>query len=337
MFARGTRNGKFAAVAVAVTAALSLAACSGGTTSGPSAEEGLTPLAFQAAWINDAEFMGYFIAIDNGLYEDAGLDVEYLPGGPSVIPESSLISGDADIALTSPDTTIAAILDQDAPFVIIGAQYQENPLGVVSLASSGIESPKDLVGKTVAVPDVNRIAFEAMLTINDIDPDSVTVVPYAYDPTPLVEGEIDASLDFVQSVPFTIEEMGEEASYFTLYEAGYRIPNDTIVVTQETLDSKRDAIKAFLAASIEGWEENFKDPEVYPPRFESTWFEGTGRSIESELYYNAAQKPLIESEEGIFLMTDQEIQDTIDALAYLGLDATPEMFDMSLLEEIYGD
>ena len=46
----------------------------------------------QAAWINDAEFMGYFIAIDKGWYTEEGLDLTYLSGGPDVIPESSLLS-----------------------------------------------------------------------------------------------------------------------------------------------------------------------------------------------------------------------------------------------------
>jgi len=83
-----------------------------------------TPLTMQAAWINDAEFAGYFIGLDQGYYTDAGLDLTYLSGGPDVIPESTIIAGRADLALTTPDTTIKAIADQGAPFKIIGAQYQ---------------------------------------------------------------------------------------------------------------------------------------------------------------------------------------------------------------------
>ena len=45
-----------------------------------------TPLVFQASWINDAEFAGYFVAIDKGYYKEEGLDLEYLPGGPDVDP-----------------------------------------------------------------------------------------------------------------------------------------------------------------------------------------------------------------------------------------------------------
>ncbi len=141
----------------------------------------------QAAWINDAEFMGYFIAIDSGLYKAEGLDLTYLPAGPDVIPEGSIIAGKADLALTTPDTTVKAIVDQGAKFKIIGAQYQKNPIGIVSLASKPIKEPKDLIGKTLAVPPVNVISVEAMLKLNNIDKAQVNIVPYAYDPTPLIK------------------------------------------------------------------------------------------------------------------------------------------------------
>src|SRR6218665_535690 len=153
-----------------------------------------TPFNFQASWINDAEFAGYFTALDKGYYAEEGLDLTYLSGGPDVIPESALIAGKADLTLTTPDTTIKAIVEQGAPFKIIGTQYQKNPIGIVSLAKNPITTAKDLVGKTIAVPPVNTISVQAMLAINGIDPASVNIVPYAYDPTPLVKGEIDASL-----------------------------------------------------------------------------------------------------------------------------------------------
>src|SRR5258708_16608215 len=115
------------------------------------------PFNFQAAWVNDAEFVGYFVAIDEGYYAKEGLDLVYLPGGPDVIPESTLIAGKADLTLTTPETTIKAIVDQGAKFKIIGTQYQKNPIGIVSLAKKPILKPQDMVGKTIAVPPVNIV------------------------------------------------------------------------------------------------------------------------------------------------------------------------------------
>lgn len=293
-----------------------------------------SPLIMQASWINDAEFAGYFLAMDNGYYSDEGLDLTYLPGGPDVIPESTIITGRADLTLTTPDTTIKAIAEQGAPFKIIGAQYQKNPIGIVSLASNPIRSPADMVGKTIAVPPVNTVSVEAVLAMNGIDRASVNIVPYAYDPTPLIRGEIDASLDFTTNVPYTISMMGQEAESFLLFDFGYTIYNDTVVVTEETLSTKRAELIAWLRASRRGWQENLADPALYPPQWATTHFAGTGREIENEVYFNTAQKPLIESPDGIFAMTEEGIAGNLEALAAVGIIGTRDMFDTSLLAEI---
>lgn len=293
-----------------------------------------SPFNFQASWINDAEFTGYFIAADKGYYKDEGLDLSYLSGGPDVIPESTIIAGKADLTLTTPDTTIKAIVEQGAPFKIIGAQYQKNPIGIVSLAKNPIKEPKDLIGKTLAVPPVNVISVEAMLKISGVDRAKVNIVPYAYDPTPLIKGEIDASLDFTTNVPFTIKQAGQEAVSFLLYDFGFTIFNDTVVVTEEALKTKRKAIVAFLKASRKGWVENFKDPAAYPPKLADSWFKGTGRSIDNEVYFNTAQKPLMEAPGGIFSMSEEAIAGNIKALAAVGIAAKREHFDTSVLEEI---
>lgn len=293
-----------------------------------------TPFTLQASWINDAEFSGYFLAADKGYYKAEGLDLKYLSGGPDVIPESAVIAGKADVALTTPDTTIKAIVDQGAPFKIIGAQYQKNPIGIVSLAKKPIREPKDLIGKTLAVPPVNVISVEAMLRINGIDRAKVNIVPYAYDPTPLIKGEIDASLDFTTNVPFTLKQAGQEPASFLLYDFGFTIFNDTVVVTTDTLKAKRKALVSFLKASRKGWDDALKDPAATPPLFKDTWFKGTGRSIENESYFNAAQKPLMEAAGGVFAMSEASIEANIKALQAVGVAAKREHFDTTLLAEI---
>lgn len=326
-----------AAGAGAVSLPAILAAC-GGDDSESSSESGgsgsVTDFTMQAAWINDAEFMGYFIAMDKGYYTAQGLKLNYLSGGPDVIPESSLLSGKAPLALTTPDSTINAIVSDGAPFVIVGAQYQKNPIGVVSLKKNPINSPQDLVGKTLAVPPANTLSVEAMLKLSGVNKDDVNIVPYAYDPTPLIQGEIDASIDFTTNVPYTIEEAGEPATSFLLYDHGFTIYNDTVVVTKDALKNNRAEIVKWLRASRQGWVENFKDPGKYPPDYEETYFKGTGRSIANEIFFNNAQKPLMEASGGIFSMTEEGIEANLAALAEIGIKGSRDMFDTTLLEEV---
>ncbi len=310
-------------------------AAAGLAAASPSARaQGLRALTLQAAWINDAEFMGYYVAMEKGWYQAEGLDLKYLPGGPDVIPEASVLSRKADVALSTVETVINAITTQRAPLVIIGAQYQKNPIGIVSLASKPIRTPADMIGKTIAVPPVNRLTVEAMLKLNGIDKSRVRIVPYAYDPTPLLKGEIDASLDFTTNVPYTIKSKGQDAVSFLL--ADFKLPlfNDVVVVTRDTLARRRADLVGFLRASRKGWDENFKDPAAYPPKYMETWFKGTGRSLDNEIYFNRAQAALMQHPKGVFALTPEAIQGCIDALNEVGIKAAQEHFDTSLLAEI---
>jgi ABC-type nitrate/sulfonate/bicarbonate transport system substrate-binding protein len=291
-------------------------------------------VAMQAAWVNDAEFIGYFVAIRNGYYKAQDVEMNYLSGGPDVIPESSLLAGKAPVALTVPDTTIKAITTQGAKFKIIGAQFQKTPIGVVSLASRPVLNVKALEGKILAVPPVNMAQISGMLRLNGIAKNAVRIVPYHFDPTPLIKGEVDATVDFVTDVPYTVGLAGKKAISFLLYDYGVTVYADTVTVTEDFLAANRPLLVRWLRASRQGWTENFKDPARYPALLKDTWFSGTGRSTENDIYTNTSDRPLIDTPGGIFSMSEAGIAENIKYLKSIGINADRSMFDTSVLEKI---
>lgn len=291
-------------------------------------------LSLQAPWINDAEFLGYFVALQNGYYGKHEVDFKYLPGGPDKIADQILFAKKADIALTNPETTVALIVNEKAPFKIIGTQYQRSPLGVVSLEENGIRGPQDLIGKRLAVPAANRITVAAFLKANAIPIEKVSLVPYAYDPSVLLDGRCDATVDFVTNVPFVIEQAGKKASSFLFYDHKLKLFMDTVVVREDVLKERRKEIVGFLSASREGWNESFKDSKKYIDLFMGSHFRGTGRTVENELVFQKNQRPLIESPQGIFHMSEESISDCVRSLNDIGLRATPAMFDTTILAEL---
>jgi ABC-type nitrate/sulfonate/bicarbonate transport system substrate-binding protein len=291
-------------------------------------------VAVQAAWVNDAEFIGYFVAIQNGYYKAQDVDMNYLSGGPDVIPESSLLAGRSPVALTVPDTTIKAITTQGAKFKIIGAQFQKTPIGVVSLESRPVPNVKALEGKILAVPPVNMAQVSGMLRLNGIANSAVRIVPYHFDPTPLIKGEVDATVDFVTDVPYTVGLAGKKAMSFLMYDYGVTVYADTVTVTEDFLAANRPLLVRWLRASRQGWAENFKDPVRYPRVLQDSWFKGTGRTAANEIYTNTADRPLIDTPNGIFSMSEAGIADNIKYLKSIGINADRSMFDTSLLEKV---
>jgi ABC-type nitrate/sulfonate/bicarbonate transport system substrate-binding protein len=303
-----------------------------GFTPRPLAAETLN---FQSIWLNDPEFIGYLIAIDNGYYASEGLGLNYMPGGPDVIPEAALLSGKADISLTHLTGVVKAVSEKGAPLKVIGTQYQKSPVGVISLEQSNIKQAKDLVGKTVACPPLSLSTFQAMLKVAGVPKEKVRIVPYTFSPMPLVKREVDALVDFILEIPFLVEQKsGKKTNYFLLWDAGMPLFIDLVTVTSETLKTKRSQLIRFLRASRKGWTENNADPAKYPARFASTWFKGNGSSLEAEIFHNKAQIPLMANPKGLFTVDAAAMEASLAALEAVGLKGSKEIFDLTLLAEV---
>ena len=54
-------------------------------------------LTLQLKWVTQAQFAGYYVALDQGFYEAEGLDVTIRPGGPDIAPVQVLLGGGADV------------------------------------------------------------------------------------------------------------------------------------------------------------------------------------------------------------------------------------------------
>lgn len=289
---------------------------------------------FQSIWLNDPEFIGYMIAIDNGYYAAQGLSVNYMPGGPDVIPEAALLSGKADISLTNLTGAVKAC-EKGAQLRVIGTQYQKSPVGVISLEKANIKGPNDLRGKTVACPPLSLPTFQAVLKIAGVPRDQVRVVPFTFDPTPLARGDIDAVVEFVTELPFLVEQKsGKKTSYFLFWDVGLPLFIDLVTVTSATLGAKRSQLVRFLRASRQGWIENNADPRKYPAKYADTWFKGNGISLEAENFYNRAQIALMSNPNGLFTMDAAAIDASLAALEHVGLTGSKEMFDPTLLAEV---
>jgi ABC-type nitrate/sulfonate/bicarbonate transport system substrate-binding protein len=297
------------------------------------------------SWIKNNEFAGEYVASENGYYTDEGLDsVTLLAGGGSTSAESLLLSGGADIGLSSAPVTAAAIDSSEAGMKIIGATYQKNPFGIASLDDNvTFTTPQDLVGKTIGVQaGGNQILFEAFLEANDIDPASVDIVGVEYDWAPLLEGTVDGFLAYITD-DVKLDALGHDASVMSFADNGLPFVAETFTVLDDTIAGNRDMLKAFLRAEIRGWTDAINDPETaidltvdkygadQKLNYAEEWAQGV-----------ASMERLIVSDNttanGLFTMSDEMIDENIASLTALGYDlSADDLFDMSLLEEIYAE
>jgi len=254
----------------------------------------------QVGWTWDVEFAGYIAALEWGYYERAGLSVALAEGGPTVSPENALLDDAADIAVTVPDSTVAAIAG-GADLAIVGVQYRRDPLSLVSDRGSGIAVPSDLSGRTICVPEVSRPAFDGFMSENGLAAGDVTVSTHTDCVEAVAAGNADAAVGFATSLPEDLRAAGGDPAVFHLDEFSRPRVQNTIVA-RRSAGADGWLHEEFLRASGRGWEANFADVSAVPLSCRATWFADLARSMDAETRHNDAQRAYMgEGEEALLL------------------------------------
>jgi len=336
-----TSRRKAAVTIAAAGIVLALAGCSGSTPAAEGDSDSLGDLDVQLSWIKNEEFAGEFFADSKGYYTEAGFDSVNLTAGPSS-GSAELLSGSADVALSDAISLGTVIANEQAPLKIVGATYQKNPFTILSLADGGnIATPEDLKGKKIGVQASNTSLFEALLAANGLTDSDLTIVPVEYDPSVLVNGDVDGFVAYLTNESITVAAQGLEVTNLPFADNGLPFVAETFAVTDEFIASNRETIKAFLVAEIKGWTDAVNDPEGGALLAVNTYGKDLGLDETNSIAGSKeASEKLVVSDEtvanGLFTISDDLQSQTIATLKAAGIDVSADdLFDMSLLAEVY--
>ena len=179
--------------AVIAVGALALLASACGSSS-KKASGPLTKVKLQLQWVTQAQFAGYFAAVDQGYYKDLGLDVSIIEGAPDIIPQKVLADGQADFALSWVSKALQT-REAGADIVDVGQMFQRSGTLQVSFKDKNIAKAADFKGKKVGNWGFgNEYEIFAALSKNSLDPTKdVTLVTQQFDMKGLLDGSIDAA------------------------------------------------------------------------------------------------------------------------------------------------
>jgi NitT/TauT family transport system substrate-binding protein len=204
---------------------------------------------FQCDWYPQTEHGGFYQAVAQGFYRDAGLDVDILSGGPGATVPQKLLGGVADIAMGRSDDIIFNV-SSGLPFVIVGVFMQHDPQGILVHEESSVTSFKDLDGKSLmAVPGSNWISYiQAHYGVQfSLKPLNFGLAQFMADKTFIQQC-------FVTNEPYYVRKNGAKPRVLLLADAGYN-PYRVIFTTQKFLREHPERVRAFVAASLRGWED----------------------------------------------------------------------------------
>jgi NitT/TauT family transport system substrate-binding protein len=260
----------FAALAL-VAAAFAVVGCGGGdddeATGDETAPSGeLTPVTLQSKWVVQAQFAGYYAAVDQGFYEDEGLDVTIRPGGPDIVPEQVVLGGQAEFGINWLDSLLAT-RDKGQGLVNIAQVFTRSGMTEVTWKDTGLDDITKLEGKKVGVwLGGNEHKLFAALTKNGLDPQKdVEIVAQPFDMNLFLSREVDAAAamtynELAQVLEVENPDTGElyqleDLNVFRMSELGTGALEDGIFVREDWIadEANQDVAKRFLKASFRGW------------------------------------------------------------------------------------
>lgn len=216
----------------------------------PLAAGALEPVRVQLKWRHHFQFAGYYVALAQGFYRDAGLDVTLVEGGPEVEVEAEVAEGRADFGVG----TSAILLDRarGRDLVVLAQVFQHSAAVILAPRRAGLASVKDLAGRRVMYSNQHGDIL-AMLRKNGLDERSFTAVAHAGDPHDLLAGRADAMVAYSINEPFVLERAGEPYQTFSPLASGIDFYGDNLFSTRATAEGRPALVAAFREATLRGW------------------------------------------------------------------------------------
>ena len=243
---------------VAVAGASALAAS--GSLISISSRAADTKIRMQLGWLASNGILGEIHAKREGFFQEEGVELEVIPGGPGVDGVASVAAGRSQLGQLSSSPSLMLARSAGIPVKAFGAGYQKHPFTYFSLAGAPIRSPQDFVGKTIATQPTAVILLRALLANNGINEDQVEIVKMGSDMNQLISGQAHAVTGWLTNVN-ALKIIGDGRVDLMLWDAGLQLYANVYYTTDEMLDKQHDALVAFLTAAARGWSAARQNPE----------------------------------------------------------------------------
>ncbi|HNB84135.1 MAG TPA: ABC transporter substrate-binding protein [Pseudomonadales bacterium] len=221
---------------------------------------GAEPIHLQLRWHHQFQFAGYYAAIEQGYYREAGLDVVIHPGSPGVTPVAEVLTGRAHYGVANSELLLQRLRGQ--PLVALASVFQHSSSILLSRKERCATTPHDLIGRKVMLMDRQVDAdFLAMFKNEGIADSAIELLPSSYQISDLAEGKVDAFNAYRTNEPFYLTQQG--IGYCVLDPRNYGVDfySDILFTSEEELRQHPERVRAFTAASLKGWRYAMQHPE----------------------------------------------------------------------------
>lgn len=211
-------------------------------------------VSLQLKWHHQFQFAGYYAALEQGYFAAEGLQVELRERDLNANNILQVLNGEADYGIA--DSVLLLYQEQGAGLRIVAPIFQHSPNVIITLASSGIASPQDLVGRRVRLYNNETEGFPimAMLAEQGVFERGFIRQPFSSDYGVLARGETDAIYGYSSNEPFMLQQQGLEVHLIHPAHYGIDMYGDMLFTSEREALAHPERVRAMRRAVIRGWE-----------------------------------------------------------------------------------
>ncbi|NCO01777.1 MAG: diguanylate cyclase [Epsilonproteobacteria bacterium] len=206
----------------------------------------------QLKWLHQFQFAGYYAAHEKGFYKEVGLDVEIRERDLDKNNVQQVIDDEAQYGVA--DSVLLLYKAKKEPVVIVAPIFQHSPNVLITLKSSGLDSPYKLESKNVTFykNQIDGFSILAMLKNIDIHP-NIYKNKEDTDYTYLINKKTDAFVGYLSNEAFYLQQSGVEINIIDPANYGFDFYGDMLFTSTKEAQLYPKRVEKFKKASLKGW------------------------------------------------------------------------------------
>lgn len=222
----------------------------------------LTHIRLPMGFIADPQYAPFYVAVEKGYFAEEGFELEF---DYSFETDGIALVGANELrfAIVSGEQVVLARA-QDLPVVYVLEWFQRFPIAIVSKAEAGIESPADLVGRSVGLPGLfgaSYVGYNGLLSANGLTEADVNGSDIGFTQVEsLLSDQVEAVVGYANNEP--VQLAGMEEDIHVIYVADYiDMVANGLITNEQTIADHPELVEAFVRATLRGLSDTLANPD----------------------------------------------------------------------------
>ena len=232
----------------------------------PALAQGKDKVILMLNWYTYSEHAPFYLGKEKGYFDAEGIDLDIQEGRGSAVTVQAVAAGSATFGYVDVPTMIKAAA-KGAPVKSVGVALQTSAMSVMGFSDKNIKTPKDIIGKTVAITPGDSMVQIWPLFLKKTGLEETQFKTVAGDAqtklNAVITGQADLLLGYVMDQNIKLQDAAHKpVTPIRFADYGVNMISSGIIANKDTLSAKGDLVKRFMRAATKSLEDAEKNPEA---------------------------------------------------------------------------